>query len=187
MSQKGYLSCRLVPRPSVERVKAGPGWPLHQPVVAGPPDAISLVKWGLQREGTAFGLWPWNGCSPSRPITGNDSRWKDWFRVSASILAWASRQGKLNHVAPGAISIRLQSNLKQSSVCEGGIWKNDNIKSCHNSEAGLWVHTSHPRHAEVHLKCTRSVFKTEISWIPIVSGNRMGHLQTVNYLFCTES
>jgi len=36
----------------MERVEAGPGWPLYQPVVAGPPHAISLVKGGLQREGT---------------------------------------------------------------------------------------------------------------------------------------
>jgi len=32
----------------MERVEAGPGWPLYQPVVAGPPHAISLVKGGLE-------------------------------------------------------------------------------------------------------------------------------------------
>lgn len=54
-NEKGYLSSWLVPGPSVERVEAGPGWPLHQPVVAGPAHAISLVKGGLQREGTGVG------------------------------------------------------------------------------------------------------------------------------------
>lgn len=116
-NEKGYLSSRLVPGPSVERVEAGPGWPLHQPVVAGPPHAISLVKGRLQREGTGVGPWPWNCPSPSRTTTANNGRWKDWFQVSASVHEGASSQGKSSHVARGAVSIGLQSNLKQSSVC----------------------------------------------------------------------
>lgn len=116
-NEKGYLSSWLVPGPSMERVEAGPGWPLYQPVVAGPPHAISLVKGGLQREGTGVGPWPWNCHSPSRTTTGNNSRWKDWFQVSTGVHDWASSQGKSNHVAHGAVSIGLRSNLKQSSVC----------------------------------------------------------------------
>lgn len=36
-NEKGYLSPWFVPRPSVEGVEAGPGWPLHQPMMASPP------------------------------------------------------------------------------------------------------------------------------------------------------
>lgn len=38
------LSPWLVPRPAVKRVEAVPGWPLHQPMVAGPTNIISLMK-----------------------------------------------------------------------------------------------------------------------------------------------
>lgn len=54
--EKGYLSSWLLPSPSVERVEAVPGWPLHQPMVAGSANVISLMKGLLWRERRTFGL-----------------------------------------------------------------------------------------------------------------------------------
>lgn len=50
-NEKGYLSSWLVPRPSVEGVEAGPGRPLHQPMVAGSAHTVSWVERRLWREG----------------------------------------------------------------------------------------------------------------------------------------
>lgn len=81
-NEKGYLPPRLVPRSSVKGVEAGPGWPLHQPVMAGSPHTIGLMKRRLQREGKES--WP---VTMNLPLILKNNNWykkKRWKRLILS-------------------------------------------------------------------------------------------------------